>query len=207
MPFTMTDLADDAAGVLRRSGVDSATVLGFSMGGMIAQALAARHPELVERLVLVATSPPAPAALPADDETTWRLFRRRGRGQRYGDYLTELWAAASGIAPTAPRPPFVRELVEQLMVHPTTRPGAMAQARAAATWHGPRLLGRIEAPTVVVHGRQDILRPVGNAMRLVRLIPRAEYVELPEVGHLVPFEAPDVLVDLLTSRRATTRPV
>jgi pimeloyl-ACP methyl ester carboxylesterase len=207
MPFTMNDLADDAFAVLGRSGVESATVLGFSMGGMIAQALASRHPEVVERLVLVGTSPPAPAAIPADEETTWRLFRRRRPEQPLGEYLTELWDAASGIDPNGSQPPFVGELVEQLMLHPTTRAGAMAQARAAACWHRPRQLRRIHAPTVVVHGRQDILRPVGNGMRLARLIPYAEYVELPEVGHLVPFEAPDVLFDLLTIRRATAHVV
>jgi pimeloyl-ACP methyl ester carboxylesterase len=201
MPFTMDDLADDAYAVLRKAGVESATVLGFSMGGMIAQTLAARHPEVVERLVLVATSPPAPAGIPADDETTWRLFRRRGKGQRLAEYLTELWGVASGIDPSTPQPAFVGELVGQLTIHPTTRRGAMAQARAASTWHGPELLKRIEAPTVVVHGRRDVLRPVGNAMRLVRLISDADYVELPDVGHLVPYEAPDVLVELLSAKR------
>lgn len=192
-PFTMTDLADDARSVLHALGVDRATVLGFSMGGMIAQTLAIRHPGLVERLVLVATSPPAPAHLSADDETTWQMFRRRRPGQPLEEYLRNLWTLAAGSAHTTRHPELVDELVRQLVTRPTTRGGAMAQARAAGTWHGPSQLARITAPTVIVHGRMDVLRPVGNAMRISQLIPGSRYVELAEAGHLVPYEAPDVL--------------
>ena len=60
-PFTMADLADDVVGVLDEAEIDRATVFGLSMGGMIAQELAIRHAEDVRRLVLVATSPPAPS--------------------------------------------------------------------------------------------------------------------------------------------------
>jgi 3-oxoadipate enol-lactonase len=62
-PFTMSELADDAAEVLDAIGAGGATVLGSSMGGMIAQEVAIRRPDLVERLILVATRPPSPAHL------------------------------------------------------------------------------------------------------------------------------------------------
>src|ERR1700756_4005053 len=64
-PFTIADLAEDSRGVLKACGVDRATVLGVSMGGMIARELAIRHSEIVARLVLVATMPPTPAQTPA----------------------------------------------------------------------------------------------------------------------------------------------
>ena len=60
-PFTMAQLADDLRDVLRAIGARSATIVGLSMGGMIAQELAIRHPELVDRLVLCGTRPPPPA--------------------------------------------------------------------------------------------------------------------------------------------------
>ena len=69
--------------------------------------------------------------------------------------------------------------------------------RAIAAWSGPRRLRRIACPTVVVHGDHDRLMPVGNGMRLSRLVPGAEYVELPGVGHLVPMEAPERLVAIV----------
>lgn len=196
-PFTLEDLAEDARTILHVLGAERARVLGFSMGGMIAQSLAIHHPGVVERLVLVSTSPPSPAHISADDATTWQMFRRRRPGQSLEDYLRELWTLAGGPEHAAARPDLVDELVRQLVERPTPRAGAMAQARAAGAWHGTSQLSRITAPTVVVHGRKDVLRPVGNAMRLASLIPDARYVELPGAGHLVPYEDPDALCELL----------
>jgi 3-oxoadipate enol-lactonase len=198
-PFTLEDLADDARGILYQLGAERVRVLGFSMGGMIAQVLARRDPELVERLVLVSTSPPSPAHISASDATTWEMFRRRGRNQSLADYLRELWTMAAGHELAEQRPAIIDELVGQLLDRPTPRGGAMAQARAAGTWHGTGQLARITAPTVVVHGRKDVLRPVGNGMRLARLIRTAEYVELRGAGHLVPYEDADLLCELLES--------
>ena len=68
---------------------------------------------------------------------------------------------------------------------------------AIAAWHGPRRLAAIACPTTVVHGDADPLMPVGNGMRLARLIPGARYVELAGVGHLPPLEAGDALADVM----------
>jgi len=198
-PFTMADLADDAHTILGRLGIRSARVLGMSMGGMIAQELALRHPNLVERLFLVATSPPAPAALQAEDEITWHMFRRRRRGESYRDYMNTLWVRACGPGFTDRRPDLFGEMLDQLSARPTTRPGAMAQARAAGCWSGPQRLADISAPTTVIHGTEDVLRPVGNGMRLARLIPDAQYIELAGVGHLIPLEAADQLAGLVAA--------
>ena len=63
----------------------------------------------------------------------------------------------------------------------------------------PPLLSTIKARTLIVHGDRDPLLPVGNGMRLARLIRDATYLELPGIGHLVPQEAGDVLLRVLES--------
>ena len=123
----------------------------------------------------------------------WHMFRRRRPGETYRDYLYDLWVRAAGSGFAQQRPELLEELLDQLAARPTTRSAAMRQARAAGCWYGPERLTAITAPTMVVHGREDQLRPVGNGMRLARLIPGARYVELPGVGHLVPLEAMDKL--------------
>jgi 3-oxoadipate enol-lactonase len=202
-PFRMADLADDAHRLLRDLHAAPATVLGFSLGGMIAQELAVRHPADVARLLLVSTSPPAPAALRADDSITWHMFRRRRPGETYRAYLHDLWARAAAPGFAERRPDLMEELVDQLAARPTMRSAAMAQARAAGGWYGPRRLARISAPTTVIHGREDSLRPVGNGMRLARLIPGARYIEFPEAGHLVPLEAMDELLAVIEEDQPT----
>jgi pimeloyl-ACP methyl ester carboxylesterase len=203
-PFTIADLADDAAAVLRASVAEPTLVLGYSMGGMVAQELAVRQPDLDSGLVLVGTRPPTPAHLPADRAALAAAMPPPAAGQAVADHLRATWArlAAPGFADANPQ--VMEELVGQILRRPTPHPCVIAQVRAIAAWHGPALCDRIAVPTVVVHGTLDPLTPVGNGMRLARLIPDADYVELPGVGHLVVHEAGDALIDVLA--RIRTRP-
>jgi 3-oxoadipate enol-lactonase len=195
MPCTIADMADDAADVLRTNRITRASVLGLSMGGMIAQELALRHPDLVERLVLVGTRPPSPAHLPLPRSEVRAAVRPRGRGEAWSDFVGSLWArqAAPGFA--ARRPEVIDEIVTSVLRRSTPQRGVLGQARAVMAWHSPGRLARLTAPTVVVHGAADPMMPVGNGMRLSRLVPGARYVEVPDVGHLVPYEAPEALTD------------
>jgi pimeloyl-ACP methyl ester carboxylesterase len=195
-PFTIGDMADDAAAVLRATGVDQATVAGLSMGGMIAQELAVRHPDRVSRLVIMASRPPSPAHLVAD-QTLLRGILARPAGMPLPDYFRDLWGSFTG--PGFANPQLLDELVEQILTRPTPRNLLLQQTRAIMAWNGPSRLASISAPTVVVHGIDDRLMPVGNGMRLARLIPGARYVELPDTGHILPMEAPDAVAEILYS--------
>jgi pimeloyl-ACP methyl ester carboxylesterase len=198
-PFTIADLADDARSVLGACGIRHATVLGLSLGGMIAQELAIRHPEAVDRLVLVATRPPTPAQIPSHGDALLSLMKTPPRGGDLRAFIVATWStlAADGFA--AQHPAVFAEIAEQIMRRVTPRRAALNQARAVWSWHGAARLGRIGAPTTIVHGDRDPLLPVGNGMRLGRLIPDATYLELPGVGHLVPQEAGDALLQALES--------
>jgi pimeloyl-ACP methyl ester carboxylesterase len=201
VPFTLADLADDVADVLDAEEVETATVLGISMGGMIAQEVGLRHPERVERLVLIGTRAPAPEFV---ERPGWgvaaQMLRPPGRRPLY-EFFRAQWGlcAAPGFADRHPER--LDELARQMADRPTPRLLLAYQLRAMAGWGGAKRLADIEAPTVVVHGAEDRLAPPANGRRLAELIPDAEYVELPGVGHLVPYEAPDVLVPVFASTR------
>jgi pimeloyl-ACP methyl ester carboxylesterase len=89
------------------------------------------------------------------------------------------------------------ELIDQVTARVTPRAGVMNQLRAIAGWHGSSRLQAISAPTVVVHGDLDPLMPVGNGMRLAKLIPGARFIELSGVGHLPALEAPERLEEIV----------
>ena len=201
VPFTISDLADDAATVLDAVGAPAATVLGLSMGGMVAQELALRHPDRVKRLFLVGTRPPAPRQIvPAPGLAQVTMAPLAGP---IDVHLRALWGAfcAPGFADA--HPDLLDELIEQLVCRVTPRFAVVAQARAIAGWRGAPRLRTIGVDTTVVHGMLDRLMPVGNGMRLAQLIPNAAYVELPDAGHLVPMEATDALLDLIHQRTET----
>ena len=196
-PFTMADLADDAADVLRACGVDEAIVLGDSMGGMIAQELAMRHPKRVRRLILVATAPPVPAQLVPDPAPFLAALAPPPPGQDVRLHMRAIWSQYTTPSFSAAHPEVFDEIAEQIVRRVTPRQRMFDQLRAVRSWRGSDRLRRLDVPTTIVHGDQDPLMPVGNGMRLSRLIPGAEYLELEGVGHLPPHEAGAKLLDII----------
>ncbi|MET9327663.1 alpha/beta hydrolase [Tsukamurella sp. NPDC003166] len=207
MPFTISDMADDIADVLTACGLETATVFGQSMGGMIAQEFAMRHPHRVDRLVLCATIPPVPAftanphgvSLAAGIAFPSGRDIRRPTKQQLTDFLDALHKfTAAGYEPPDNR---LEEFAAQNLVRGTSRYGAFCQGRAINAWRDPSRLRHIYTPTVIVQGAADRVVVPANGHSLAELIPGAEYVEVPGVGHLIPWEATQVLTDLLMKDR------
>lgn len=197
-PFTISDLADDVVAVLDAEDIASAAVLGFSMGGIVAQELAVRHPGRVDRLALVSTIPPTPAHVPTTDYRSLlapSLIRTLSGSRSRADVLARFYLGTSSQT-FRPTSELVDELAEQLHTLPTVM-GAVQQARAIAAWRHPERLAALAVPTTVVAGSDDRIVLPANGERLAELIPGARYVELPHVGHMVPWEAAETLIDLL----------
>jgi pimeloyl-ACP methyl ester carboxylesterase len=196
-PWTVARMADDAAAVLRATATEPALVVGLSMGGMIAQELTLRHPALVRGLVLAGTRPPAPAHIQVSGDVVGRVLVRPTPGQPIADFFTTVWADLCAPGFVAGHRGLIDELVGQILLRPTPKVSVLRQMNAIAAWHGPRRLAAIACPVTVVHGDVDPLMPVGNGMRLARLIPGASYVELTGVGHIVPLEALESLAEIV----------
>jgi pimeloyl-ACP methyl ester carboxylesterase len=198
-PYTIADLARDARDVIDRLGLDRPTVVGLSMGGMIAQEMAIRWPDRVGRLVLLATRPPSPEGSDPPPQVRARLMSTPPAGTSLREYLREGWTTVAGPGFDIEHPDAIEEMAAAIAGRPTPRFAVLDQARAIAAWGCPDRLRRITVPTTVVHGTEDPLVPVHNGMRVAQLIPGARYVELPHVGHLVPYEAPAVITAIVTT--------
>jgi len=188
--YTTEAMADDAVSVLDAAGVERAHVYGFSLGGMVAQQLALRHADRVRSLVLGATQPGGPHAVRPSDEVI-AFFRRRGS-------MTAHEAARASVpfnyGPRCRREhrDRIAEDIRRRLEHPFPEQAYRAQMVAAALHNCFRRLKRIEAPTLVVHGRKDRVVPVGNAEVLAERIPGARLRLLEDAGHLYATEQPDV---------------
>lgn len=180
----MADMAADACAVLDHLGIAAADVVGNSLGGMIAQALAIGHPRRVRGLVLAATGPGV-LAVPAHPAVAWHLAA--GLRGRQDLRLRHLAAVFHGPATVVDHP-------ERLRADPPGRampagPGAAGQLRAALRWSSLAALHRITAPTLVLHGTHDRLSPPLNARLLARLIPGARLQLLARCGHFMVTDA------------------
>lgn len=199
-PFTIGDLAADVRRVIDALGLEAPTVVGLSMGGMIAQELAIRWPDRVGRLVLLATRPPNPDATLPPTAVLAAMLATPPEGVSLRHFLRDGWAMATAPGFPADHPDVVDEVAAAIARRPTARVALLDQARAIAAWSGVQRLGLVTAPTTVVHGTDDPLVPVHNGMRVAQLIPGARYVELDNVGHLVPYEAPDAVEQIVVGR-------
>ncbi len=190
-PWSMRTMARDAAAVLDAANVQSANVLGISMGGMIAQELALLHPERVRKLVLACTQCGGPRAVrPGLD--VYRAFVRpyASLDQRSKAFVPLLYS------PETPVDRIDQDRKTLLANYAPVR-GSIAQILAILTWRCHRHLPRIASPTLVIHGDRDRLVPVENGRLIAELIPGAKLVELPGAGHIFPTDQPERTVDEL----------
>jgi pimeloyl-ACP methyl ester carboxylesterase len=193
-PYTLADMAADAVGVLDAFGVDSAHVVGASMGGMIAQHLAARHPQRVSRLTLIMTTSGSRRLPQARGSVRAALLdgRRIGRHdtQAQVDRLERLFTVIGSPAfrPTpGPEAEAFRERLRATVLR-AWRPDGVVRQLAAVAADGDRsaLLGRIVSPTHIVHGAQDPLVPVEAAHDLHAKIAGSTLEVIDDMGHDLP---------------------
>jgi 3-oxoadipate enol-lactonase len=188
--YTTEAMADDAASVLDVAEVERAHIYGFSLGGMVAQQLALRHAGRVESLVLGATHAGGPRAIAPDSEVLDFLRRRPAL-----PHEEAAWASVPyNYGPLCRRRHGSRiaEDVARRLAHPFPAAAYSAQLYAARLHNCVGRLSRIEAPTLVVHGRGDRLIPVGNAELIASQIPDVRLEILEGCGHVYPTEHPDV---------------
>ena len=179
-PYSIEEMADDAAEALagRR-----AHVAGFSMGGYIAQTLALRHPQLVERLVLVCTGTGGPDNLTAPAETISIWEANADRPPPEFARATMPLSFAPGW--TDEHPDEFERLLADRLEYPT--PPECWRAQYDACWRFVDLVSPIEeidAPTLVVHGDADRIVPCENGVELARRIPGARFQRFAGGGHL-----------------------
>lgn len=188
-PYSTVQMADDALRILDACAVDRAHVVGLSLGGAVAQELALAHPSRVRSLTLLASfarQAPRSRALMEAWRTLYPLvvqsaaLREAWEKQAYAWLFTDAWwrgeaniRAALRFAATQPMQPVQ---------------GFVGQIDAALGHDATARLGALRVRTLIVHGALDQLAPFAGGEELARLIPGAELLILPDVGHAVNLE-------------------
>jgi pimeloyl-ACP methyl ester carboxylesterase len=204
--YTLDDMAADGIGLLDGLGIERAHVVGASMGGMIAQTIAARYPARVLSLTSIMSNTGARLSGQPAAKVLPLFLKRPPRGRdAYIDRTVKLFGVIGS-------PGFDRDEqdLRDMLAHGWERghdaagPGRQLAAVLAAT-DRRKLLGRIEVPTLVIHGKADpLVRPSGGKAT-ARAIPGARLLLIDGMGHDLPRGAWPQIIDGIeqTARRAS----
>jgi pimeloyl-ACP methyl ester carboxylesterase len=184
-PYTTGDQADDAAAVLRALGIEGAHVVGISMGGYIAQELAARHPALVRKLVLTGTSAGGPSHVPPAPEIAALLTQSR-EGMEIGELARRTYAVIMAPGYLDAHPDDAEHIMETARYRPQTLEAYLRQLQACLGHNmtDPDRLSQLRVPALVIHGDMDPLVPTANGLYLAAHLPDARLLLYGGVGHM-----------------------
>lgn len=187
--YSLGQMADDAAGLLYALGVESAFVFGISMGGMIAQEFALRHPARVRKLALGCTHCGIKHCVPSPAWVTeiFKSLPGKSREQVVRDCTPINYSPHT----QQHNPQLIESLVPLFVDNRQRLPAYLRQLSAIYAFDTYDRLPQLSAPTLVLTGADDVLVPPGNSGIIAERIPGARLIEFPDAGHLFFIEKAD----------------
>jgi pimeloyl-ACP methyl ester carboxylesterase len=195
LPFTIADLAGDAAALLDALEIETAHVVGISMGGMIAQELALARPELIRTLTIGASYCGGPEGTLMSPEDLQMLATAYVSGDAE-QVFRAMWKInlSPGFREDDSRFAAFAEMGSAL---PAPQPVVLQQMRACGDHSAHERLGQISLPTLVIHGDADRLLGYNNGREIASLIPDAHLETLEGIGHMFWWEQPERSAELI----------
>lgn len=183
-PVTIEEMAQDIGEFIHAMGVERVDLLGFSLGGFVAQALARKAPGLIRTLILAGTGPAGGAGIDRLWSVSWPLMLKGALTLR--DPRTYLFFTASPGSRQAARA-FLKRLKRRSVNRDrgATPRALLRQLKAIKAWgrQSPQNLERFPMPVLIANGDSDIMVPSALSRDMARRIPNAQLVIYPDAGH------------------------
>ncbi len=198
--YSITDLADDAAGLLDAYSIEKANIVGMSLGGMIGQILALRYPERVLSLSVIASSVfgTEQEQLPPMDQKILD-YHAKSATLDWSDRASVISFLADGWKTLAGSKPYEQERMYKLAEREVNRAKQLTSRFNHAMLQGGGeyfdRMGEISVPAVIIHGTDDPALPYEHGLALVKAIPHAELVTLEGSGHEIHSEDWDQIIE------------
>ncbi|MEO0550277.1 MAG: alpha/beta hydrolase [Pseudomonadota bacterium] len=188
-PYRLSDMAADANGLMEALGIDAAHVVGVSMGGMIAQHLAALYPQRVSSVTAIMTTTGNPK-LPRPGREVFEAMIRRGPPPETREGRIDASVATFGVIGTPGEDHDTNGMRDRITASYDRNydPAGLARQMAGIIASGDfrKMTRRIKAPTLIIHGSADPLVPVEGGMDIAKLVPGAQLEVIEGMGHDMP---------------------
>ncbi len=194
-PLRMPQLAEVVTDLLDELGYEELDVLGYSLGGIVAQELAHRAPARIRRLVLCATTPGLPSMPPNPLVTALMLTPARYWNRQLAELILPVIAGGR----TARDPRELRAGLDQRLLAPPSAMGYLYQLYALSGWSSHPWIQRVRHPALVVHGDRDPVVPLVNGRYLAEALPNGRLEVVRGGGHLFLLDEPRSVAPALTA--------
>ncbi len=196
-PFTISDMARDAAELVDQLGISSAHVFGISMGGLIAQVLALDHPQRVGKVALGCTTHGGREAVAPSQQVLELLAKAADPNIPPEEAVRMRVPFLFGPRFLKEKGDLVEKWVEMAVRYAPSPKGAEGQMRALSRFNSRERLSDIRCPVLVITGSDDRLIPPVNSELLAKRIPGAKLHIVEGAGHLFFIEKPDEVSQIL----------
>lgn len=193
--LTVSDMAKDIIRILDQEGIDKAHILGLSLGGMIAMAFAAEHPDRCKTLTVMNSSVGGRRKVRISPKVVLSALKNRGANKRLPQALSQYLIKRE--APKELLDEVVKKWEGIIAEDGLHRLTTFKQLLAALRFNSKDKLSSISVPTLVLFGNEDRFVPTVNSFELYRHIPKARLMKIPEAGHEVFLEQPELLTRTL----------
>ncbi|HUS76759.1 MAG TPA: alpha/beta hydrolase [Methanothrix sp.] len=191
--FSIAQFANDTVGLMAALGIEKAHILGWSMGSFVAQELAIRYPERVDKVILYAADCGGKEAVMPSPQVLKDLSDTSGTPEEIGMRQFNLLFPKDWLSK---QPPFYEWF--PLPKETSLPENIQRQTQAIATWPGAcDRLGSIKSPALVVTGAEDVIAPPENAFILAKRINFSWLVQFEEAGHGLMYQYPDRLAKIV----------
>lgn len=206
VPYKLFDMAEDTLGLMDALDIDAAHLVGASMGGMIAQLIAGYHPYRTLSLTSMMSTSGRRSLPQASPEVALQIARRRPADEQgYLKVATQIWRTIG----SPDYPPSDEELRERILrgYRRSHYPAGSARQLLATIASGDRVdaLKKVQAPSLIIHGKADKLAPVEGGVDTARLITNAKLELIDGMGHDLPQPLLARFVELIASHAASVK--
>jgi len=183
-PVTIGEMADDTIALIRALGFEKVDLLGFSLGGFVAQDVTLKAPGLVRKLILTGTGPAGGKGINRVGPVSWPLIIKGLLTRRDPKTYLFFTSTANGRSAAVAFLERLKERKQDRDKEPSLR-AFLRQLKAIHAWgkQAPQDLGRIKIPVLVANGDNDIMVPTVNSIDMARRIPGAQLVIYEDAGH------------------------